>query len=429
MKTIFLNFFNGIKKNYKTVILAFIIACVLWVAVSVLTFDTINNRISGIDVFTKPTDFMTLNNLQITSEITDKVNIQIEGKRYDISDLDAEDFSAEVDLTSVRSAGTYTLPLKVTSKTNRELAITSVNPEQVTVTLDEIISKEFPVKGTADVSLPAEYYLGEITASPATITLTGSANLIGRVNRVEAKSTLHGNISESQQTGSEITVYGAGNRVISDGITLSTDSIRVDIPIYKKKELPLKFRIVNYPSNFNIDSLKYKISPDKITVASPDGASIDNLAELDIGAIDLSDMTLTNTSYITIALPEGFKNLSGNDIVRIEWEFGDYGKLDFNVTNDGENENIKFINAPTNFDVSLVTNSIKLTVIGPNERIAEISPADITVTANLLGVQIHEGTQDVAVSVQIKGSRQTCWVSGDYKVTISASPVAESGGG
>lgn len=429
MKTIFFNFFNGIKKNYKTVILAFIIACVLWVAVSVLTFDTITNRINGIDVFTQPTDYMTQNNLQITSEITDKVNIEIEGKRYDISDLDPEDFSAEVDLSSARSAGTYTLPLKVTPKTNRELTITSISPEQISVTLDEIISKEFPVQGTADVSLPNEYYLGEITASPATVTLTGSSSLIGRVSRVEAKSTLHGNISESQQTGSEITVYGAGNRVISDGITLSTDNIRVDIPIYKKKELPLKFSIINYPSNFNIDSLKYKISPETLTVAAPDGTTLDNLAELDIGSIDLSDLKLENTSYITINLPEGFKNLSGYNSARIEWDISDYGKLDFTVTNDGENENIKIINAPTNFDVSLITNSVKLTVIGPSERIAEISPTDITVTANLLGVQIHEGTQDVSVSVQIKGSRQTCWVSGDYKVTISAAPVADSGEG
>lgn len=429
MKTIFFNFFNGIKKNYKTVILAFIIACVLWVAVSVLTFDTITNRINGIDVFTQPTDYMTQNNLQITSEITDKVNIEIEGKRYDISDLDPEDFSAEVDLSSARSAGTYTLPLKVTPKTNRELTITSISPEQISVTLDEIISKEFPVQGTADVSLPNEYYLGEITASPATVTLTGSSSLIGRVSRVEAKSTLHGNISESQQTGSEITVYGVGNRVISDGITLSTDNIRVDIPIYKKKELPLKFSIINYPSNFNIDSLKYKISPETLTVAAPDGTTLDNLAELDIGSIDLSDLKLENTSYITINLPEGFKNLSGYNSARIEWDISDYGKLDFTVTNDGENENIKIINAPTNFDVSLITNSVKLTVIGPSERIAEISPTDITVTANLLGVQIHEGTQDVSVSVQIKGSRQTCWVSGDYKVTISAAPVADSGEG
>ncbi len=427
MKTIFFNFLEGIKKNYKTVIVSFIIACVLWVAVSVLTFDTINNRINGINVTAQPTDYMAMNNLQITSDITDKVNIQIEGKRYDISDLGSSDFSAEVDLSSVRSAGTYTLPLKVDRKTSRDLAITSINPEQISVTIDEIISKEFPITGAADVIPANEYYLGEITATPATITLTGSSTLIGRVVRVEAVSTLHGNISESQQTGSEIKIYGAGNRVISEGLTLSTDSVRVDIPIFKQKELPLKFQITNYPSNFDINSLKYKIVPEKLTVATPD-SSIDNLSELDIGTVDLSDIKLTTTSYITIALPDGYKNLSGNVNARIEWDMEEYGQLDFTVTNTNENDNIKITNSPTNFDVSLVTNSLKLTLIGPSERLAEILPSDITVTANLFGTQLHEGLQDVSVSVQIKGSRQSCWASGEYKVTINASPVTESGG-
>lgn len=419
MKTIFLNFLNGIKKNYKTVILSFIIACTLWVVISVLTFDTISNRISGIDILTQPTDYMTQNNLQITSEIKDKVTVQIEGKRYDISDLDAEDFTAEVDLSSVRTAGTYNLPIKVTSKANRTLSITSTQPEQLSVTLDEIISKEFPVQGTADISLPADYYLDKITASPANITLTGSASVIGKVTRVEAKSTLHGNISQSQQTGSEITVYGA-NGVISEGITLSTDNITVNIPIFKQKELPLKFT-VNYPSNFNADSLKYTIKPEKITVAAPD-ETINNISELDIGTINLSDIGLDATSYIPIVLPDGYKNLSGNNNARIDWDIGDYGKLDYDVLD----ENISITNSPNNYDVSLITNSLSVTVIGPSDSLSAIIASDITVNVNLLGAQLHEGSQDVSVSVQIKGARQNCWVSGHYKVTINASPPAES---
>ena len=421
MKTILSNFFNGIKKNYKTLILAFIIACALWVVISVLTFDTISNRISGIDVLTNPTDYMAQNNLSITSELNEKVTIQIEGKRYDISDLNAEDFTAEVDLSSVRSAGTYTLPLIVTSNSNRSFLITDTQPEQVIVTLDEIISKEFPIIGTADVIPPSEYYLDTITASPATITLTGSASLIDKVTRVEAQSTRHGLITESLSTGSDISVYGA-NGVISEGITLSTNSVTVNIPIFKQKDLPLKFSIINAPQNFDLDSLKYEIYPKTIKVASPDD-SIDNISEFNLGSISLSDITLDKTSYIAISLPDGYKNLSGNARASITWDTNTYNKLDFYVPV----ENINIINSPDNFDVSLVTNTLQVTVIGPSERISEISASDITVTANLLGAQLREGLQDVTVSAQINGSRQSCWVSGDYKVTITAK-MSQSGG-
>lgn len=422
MKTIFLNFFNGIKKNYKTLILAFIIACGLWVVISVLTFDTITNKINNIDVITEPTAFMTQNNLRITNELDEKVSIVIEGKRYDISDLSAEDFTAEVDLSSVRGAGVYSLPLKVTSKSSRELLITSTQPELVNVTLDEIISKEFRIQGTADISLPPEYYLGEITASPASITLTGSASVIGKITSVEAQSTRHGNISESLQTGSDIIVHSTGG-VISEGLTFSDDIVTVNIPIYKQKELPLKFTITNAPQNFDLDSLKYTINPQKITIASPDD-TIDNISELDIGNIDLSDITLNNkTNILPIALPEGYKNLSGNNSALIEWAVEDYGKLDFYVPRD----NIQINNKPNNFDISLITNQLKVSVIGPSERISEIKAADLTATANLLGAQLHEGTQDVTVSVQIKGTQQTCWVTGDYTVTITAQSREDGG--
>lgn len=416
MKTLILNFFDGIKKNYKTLILAFIIACVLWIVISVLTFDTITNRISGIDVLTNPTDYMTQNNLRITSELKDKVTILIEGKRYDISDLNADDFTAEVDLSAVRSAGTYTLPLKVTSKTDRSLSITDTQPEQVSVTLDEIISKEFPIEGTADINLPSDYYLDAITTSPATITLTGSASLIDKVTKVEAQSTRHGVISQSSATGSVISVYGASG-VISEGITLSTNSVTVNISIFKQKGLPLNFSITNCPPNFDLNSLKYDIYPSTIMVASPDD-SIDNISELNLGSVNLSDITLNTTSYIPITplLPEGYKNLSGNDRAQITWDTKTYNKLDFDVPA----ENINIINSPDNFNVTAITETLKVTVIGPSERITELSAADITVTANLLGTQLREGSQDVTVTAQVNGIRQSCWVSGEYRVTISA---------
>lgn len=420
MKELVFRFLGDIKKNYKTLILAFLISFGFWLVVSVNVFPMIENDIKGIAIEAQITDHMAKNNLQITSDITEAANIKIEGKRYDISDLKATDFYASIDLSNVRSAGQYTVPISVMSKTNRELVITDVQPGMITLTIDKIISKEFRVRATApDVTVPDDYFMDKITASPETITLTGSASVLNNIGFVEARSTYHGELRESRQTGTDINVYGSFEIPMEkDGIQFSPDAVAVNIPIYRQKELPLTFTIINYPPNFDIDSLKFDIQPKSLTVAAPD-SSINNLSELNLGTIDISEIKLNKTSFIPIVLPDSYMNLSGNNNAQIEWEIEDYGKLDFKINRNS----INIINPPDIYNVTLVTNELTFTVIGPMESISKLSANDFQGTVNLLGTSLRSGGQEVSISVQIMGEDQTCWVTGQYRVTINASPM------
>lgn len=422
MKDIIFGFLSDIKKNYKTLILAFLISFAFWIVVSINVFPMIESNIKGVLIEAQLTDFMANNNLQITTDITSEtVNITIEGKRYEISDLRSTDFFASVDLSDVRSTGQYTLPINVTSKnTGRELNISSIEPSMITLSIDRIISKEFTVRAAApNITVPDGYYLGDLTATPEKITLTGSASILNQISYVEASSTSGGDLTESRQTASDINIYGSfGAKMDKDNIQFDPDNIMVNIPIFIQKELPLKFTL-NYPQNFDIDSLKYEILPPSIIVASPDD-SIINLSELNIGVMNISDIELNKSVYIPINLPEGYKNLSGNNNAQINWLLDDYGKLDFSISTD----NIDISNNPNNFDVSMITQMIKISVIGPSDIITTLTPSDFILRLDLLGVLLREGSQDVPVTIQIKGENQSCWVTGTNKVTIKAEAVS-----
>ena len=416
MKNLLFNFLNDIKRNYRTLILAFIIAAAFWIVVSIQVFPTIETEISGITIEANPTEYMLSNNLQIVEELSELVNIRIEGKRFDISGLRADDFYASIDLSSVRSAGTYSFTVDVSAKSNFDYSILDTNPFKVTLTVDEIISREFDIEGTApDISLPEGYYAGDITTSPEKITITGSASVVNKITKVEARSGYHGDIIESLHTNSDIIIYGEnGSRILADNLKLSPEKVSVEIPIYRQKELPLNI-VINYPSNFDTDSLKYEIQPSSIIVAAP-GNLIDNLSKLDIGTINLSDISLNKSTYFTIPLPDGYKNLSGNNTVKIEWDTENYGTLNIPV----RTENITVTNTPDNFDITLTTRNVNFTVVGPSDVLSGILESDFTVTANLLGVSLREGSQDVTINAQLKGENQSCWISGEYKVTIKA---------
>lgn len=422
MINVIMNFLNDLKRNYKTLILAFLLSFALWIVVSIQVFPTVEKEVNNIAVESHLTDYMIRNNLQIVNDIDQTVNIKIQGKRYDISRLDSQDFYAAVDLSEVTSAGKYNVSLEVMAKTNEEYTVLEVEPKTILLEIDKIITKEFPITGTApDISLPEGFYADDVTTSPETISVTGSASMLDKIDRIEARSTFHGEIMESTQTNSEIIIYGSnGTKIVSDKLKLSTEIVTVNIPIFKQKELPLKLTI-NYPAGFDADSLKYEIQPDKITVAAPDN-TIENQSQLDIGTINLSDITPNSKTYLPIVLPDGYKNLSGNNSATITWKTENYGLLDYVVTS----ENIEIKGTPDNYDVSLTTSALTVTVTGPSDLITGFAKGDITATVNLMGATLRPGTQDVTATVQIKGSGQKCWITGDYKVTIYAVQKDES---
>ncbi len=417
-----MNFFEKIgsnfKNNLKNILISFAIALGAWFFVSIQIFPTVEESIKNIPIEVQPTEYMIQNDLQIVGVLEQSVNIRIEGKRYDISGAAAKDFYASLDLSEVRSAGVFTVPVNVSQKVEQECEIIDTDPLAVTVEIDRIITRDFEITATAPaISLPDGYYVDEITATPAAITVRGSASILDKIDRIEARSAYTGAISESHETQSEIFIYGTnGARIPTDEVELSSERVSVYIPVYKQRVLPLTFSYANVPSNFDIDSLVYRIQPSPLTVAAPD-SSIDFISELDIGTIDLSDIKLDQIVSVPIALPEGYKNLSGNNTARIEWDLDAYGKLDFPTSN------ITIKNDPDNYDVSLITNEIIVSVIGPSELLSELTPADFYVTADLLGVTLRDGSQDVAVTVRIRGNKLKCWTSGSYKVTVNAVPV------
>ncbi len=425
-KKSFLDYLRGFgsacRNNLKTIVLSTVMAVVVWILVSVQVFPTIEASISGIDIQAQPTEYMVSNNLQISGSYTGTTDIRIEGKRFDISALDEEDFYAELDLSSVRSAGTFTVPVTVSSKTGVEYTLLEASQLAVTLVIDEIVTREFPVSAYApEISLPEGYYVDEITASPDKISVTGSASVLDKISRVEARAEFNGEIRESHEVQTALSIYTHnGSKLVNDSIKLSNESVLVNIPIYIQKELPLTFSYAGVPQNFDISSIDYDIQPKSIMVAAPD-ASISNLSELNIGTINISDIRLDQTtSNILINLPDGYKNLSGYNSARIVWNISDYGKLDFPVTN------ISAVNAPDNMDVDIITKELTLSVIGPSEQLSALTPSNFFISANLLGVSLHEGSQDVPVSIIITGrSSAKCWVLGSYMITVSVRTVSD----
>ena len=99
----------------------------------------------------------------------------------------------------------------------------------------------------------------------------------------------------------------------------------------------------------------------------------------------------------------------------------EYTFLNFTV----QKENIRIANAPQGFDIEVLTNELTVNVTGPEEKISELSSKDIYATIDLMGTTLSEGLKDVTPEFTLRGSNVKCWVTGEYKITIQATPKAD----
>lgn len=420
---------NTFIKELKNIIIALLVAIIAWFAISMQIFPDISSHVSDIRVTASPTEYMTEHNLSIAEDYDGVVSARISGKRYDIGNLTADDFTAVLDLSGVTDVGEYNVGVKITPKSNVNCKVLS-DGTTVKIKVEKIISKTFSITDgsmivTADDVIAADNMkIDSITANPATITLTGDAADIEAVKKVEIRSALAGKTDQSVSSKGKVVLLGEGDREINNpDIKLNNDSFTVDVILFKQKTLPLTVQFTNVPANFDLSSLKYSIYPEELTISSPDD-SLDAQEKFEVGIIDLSQLTTKFLQKISlpITLPEGYKNVSGNNSAMVTFEnANEYTFLNFTV----QKENIRIANAPQGFDIEVLTNELTVNVTGPEEKISELSSKDIYATIDLMGTTLSEGLKDVTPEFTLRGSNVKCWVTGEYKITIQATPKAD----
>lgn len=429
MSKFFKRFASKFLVNLKTIVQAAVASVIIWIFISIQVFPDIAQHISDVKVECEPTQHMINENLQITSVDVENVTIQIEGKRYSISELSADDFTARCNLSNIYEAGKHIVNIDIEPVDSANECQILTNTLTAEVTVIKIISREIEVTPSIDGVVVADEMQieGDISVSPATVIVTGEEELVNSIGRIEAVPDHDDVLDGSTELKSLPVIYNQqGMKMLNTDLALSEGIFKVNVPVYKVKTLPLNVKFTGSSTNFNLANLKYSMSVTELTIASPD-SSIDNLDAIDIGEISLSALTLKDLQggvALPVKLPDGYKNISGNKTVTVYFEdYDDYGQLGFTVST----ENINVINAPSTFDVKVLTNVLTVNVVGLSSYIQEMTSDDIYATVNLLGIEIGEGTKSVSVTFRLAGANPKAWVTGEeYKVEIQISAIPEA---
>ncbi len=341
------------------------------------------------------------------------VDVSVTGPRSVTGDLTADDIIIYPSITGIDGAGTYTFLLTSDKTSNiSNFTINSFSHDSVTVRLDKLVSKEFPVEvDISSVVVDQNYMADRPSTNPSTITVTGPEYKVNTIERVVAATVSTETLSQTSVLASRIRLYDANDAEMDTKLlTLSVSDVDITIPIMKEVSLPVKVEYVNVPAGFETSILKQTLSADTIRLSVP-AQNASALTDLVVGYIDLATLETDTTYTFELKLPTGYRSL--DEITHISTTVSGSNLVQRTMSV----SEIKILNDANN-DIELLTNHINnVIVVGEKEAVESLSNGSVIAQIDAARLSAAQGQQSVEVDLIIP-STNAAYVKGVYTVNI-----------
>ena len=408
-------------------ILAVIIAVIIWFALSITQYPTVNKTITQVPVdFSMSGTTAESKGLSAIGYQDITVDVEIQGMNYEIGTYTENDLTATVNLDSVTKEGTYDLEISVkSSHTTDQCTIISVSPDTVEVQFDFIETTSVPVTSVApNVSAEEGYTLMETSVSPSEIEIEGAENDLEEIDKVVAVYNNTMTIAEDTTvTADSLVFYDADDNILdSSAYTLEDDDVDLTFVVYKKVTAMFEVDFTDMPPGFDVDSLPYTLSQESLQIIS---SQLDDPAEktVKLNSIALYEVTRGKTfiTQVDSLLSASEVNQSGVEQIEVSFDFSDYDQKTFTLTED----DITFVNSPSGKTVTLDNEQISnVTIFGPSDVIDEMEASDLTAEIDLSDVSAN-GSASYEVVIYSKRYNNV-WNIGTREAVVTVADEVES---
>lgn len=379
---------KSLAANVATLSLALVLASLIW-GIAVRASDPVNQlplRLP-VEVVGRPAD----SSVTITPDV---VEIIVEGPASVLDGLNSSDFTAEVDLTSI-SSGQAVVPVQI--RYNIEsVQIAFQLPEEVTVQIERIVSRDIPVRAEVRGDAARGYILDEPFVDPAVITVTGSASRVEGLAEARVTVFLDNPQQDAIVTRRPVFYDRQGNIAGVNGLQLSAEEVSVTVPVDQLAGYAAKPIIVDWQGEPapGYRLLDVRVEPDSVLLTgSP--AQLDALSRVRTEPVDISGLRESVTLSVGLDLPQG---LQLDDlqpiIVQIE--------IEPILTSSVISKRPELRALSEGLTVTLDVDEVRVFLFGPLDKLDSLVEDDVRVTVDLFGLDVGthrlEPDADVFVS-------------------------------
>ena len=400
-------------------IFSLIVAVAIWLYVSVELSPEVTTTIKDVPVSVDYTKVEETLGLKPFGESEYTVNVTVKGKKYIITSKDiSSDLTVTADTSLVNSSGTYSLRLECKSMSSRpNYTIEKLSLSDIEVYFDYEKEEEFLIEPNITFGegvLSDDYCLGEyVFPSSQKITVTGPENEINKLEKIKAYKRIEEPLTHSETVEAEIVpVTKDGSVAKYLQFSLSSETVKITVPVYRIASYKLTCNFKNKPSGF-IDSVPFGItvSPSTAILAVPTDKA-DDSESFAITTVDFSSLK-PGKNIFTVKDEEiqGAKVYDGTEEFTVMVAVENCDTLSLSKP-----ENIEIINKPENINAAvseILFDSV--TLVGSKSVLEEIDTENIRFVADLSQLkEITTGEYELNISVE----SESCWLYGNYTVMV-----------
>ena len=385
-----MNRVSGFFNNIGSALLALILALIVWV-VAVQQQDPLVENVY--DRTIPITRIGPDQGVVPFGGLLERVQIRIRAPQSSWTTLAASNFAAQLDLRALEP-GSYNIPLLVTSSDPR-VTIVSRQPEDVSVVLEPFIEREMLVQVNITAQPSFSYYMPSPQAvAPMTVTVGGAKQLVEQVASAVAQVSL-ANVTAPVAVRRPVLLLDLQGGEISNGLTVEPPTVVVSATVEQRpgyRVLPVVPKRTGQPApGYRYTSIDVE-PPEVVVYGSP--ATIDTLpgyvgtAEVPIeGAVgDVSER-------VALELPENVSVVGDTQSVLVRIHIT---PLEDSIT---IGRSPVFLGLGEGLTATTNLKIVEIVLAGPVPRLNALTPGDVRVVLNLVGLEpgLHSLEPEVIV--------------------------------
>lgn len=404
------------KNKVLTALLSVAIAFGLWVYVVTVLNPEFEAEFYNIPVVFAGESMLEERGLMVIDGTNQTVTMTLKGNRSDLVNLKSSDITLKVDLSKIDEPGeqmveyTHSFPGNIASNA---IIVENKDPGMLTMTFARRITKNIDVNVVLSGAVPRDFIADEDTlvSEYETVKISGPEDVVNQISQARIDVDLNDRTESFSESYRYTLCNEAGEPVDASMISVDVAEVNVTMSIQRVKDIPLVVTVLS-GGGATQESSKIVIDPRTIKVSGSD-AVLENLNELNIGTVNLGEITGATDLTFPITLPDNVTNRSAVTSAKVSVSFPELLKKTFTIPG----LNIQCINVPEGLEAEIITQSLKLDLRGPRTLVSPMSSSEFTLRVDFAGKQA--GTFTMQVEVVMDPGFEEVGVIGTCSVTAT----------